>query len=157
MALGAAGTAAAAAVAVAAVGGTLTRIGPWYRALKKPDWTPPDLAFPIVWTTIFALTAVAGVQAWRKAPGQRAQEWVIGLLALNGFLNILWSLIFFTLQRPDLALYEGFGLLASVAAPMIFFWRFSKSASLLLSPYLLWVGAALLLNQAVIHLNGPFR
>jgi tryptophan-rich sensory protein len=157
VALGAAGTAAAAAVAVAAVGGTLTRIGPWYRALKKPAWTPPDLAFPVIWTTIFALTAVAGLQAWRKAPGPRAQEWVIGLLALNGFLNILWSLLFFTLQRPDLALYEGLGLMASVAVPMIVFWRYSRSASLLLTPYLLWVAVALLLNQAIIHLNRPFQ
>ncbi len=157
VALGAAATAAAAAVLVAAVGGTLTRIGPWYRALKKPDWTPPDLAFPVVWTAIFALAAVAGLEGWRKASAPAGREWVIGLFALNGFLNVTWSLLFFALRRPDLAVFEAGVLWASVLAIILLLWRSARLGSLLMLPYLVWVGVAFFLNLTVVRLNGPFH
>ena len=148
--------AAVAALAVAATGSTLTRIGPWYRALAKPAWTPPDPAFGAIWTAIFALTAVAGVLAWRAAERPATREWLIGLFALNGFLNILWSLLFFARQRPDWALVEVVPLWLSIAALIAFAWPLSRRASLLLAPYLLWVSIASLLNYDVMRLNGPF-
>jgi benzodiazapine receptor len=40
---------------------------------------------------------------------------MLGLFALNGGLNILWSALFFYLQRPDLALFEVGFLWLSVA------------------------------------------
>ena len=148
--------AAGAALAVAAVGGTLTRIGPWYRALQKPAWTPPDPAFGAIWTAVFSLTAIAGVLAWRGSRRVSTREWLIGLFALNGFLNVLWSVLFFALQRPDWGLIEVVGLWLSVAALMVFTWPLSRWASLLLAPYLVWVSVASLLNFDVVRLNGPF-
>ncbi len=148
--------AAASALAVGAVGGTLTRIGPWYRALKKPGWTPPDPAFGVIWTAIFALAAIAGVLAWRGARNPVGREWLIGLFALNGFFNVLWSLLFFTLERPDWALAEVGALWLSILALIVFSWRLSRAASLLLTPYLVWVSIAMLLNLDIVHLNGPF-
>ena len=44
--------AAAAALAVAALGASATDIGPWYQSLRKPSWQPPDLLFGPVWTVI---------------------------------------------------------------------------------------------------------
>ena len=60
--------AALAALFVAAVGATVTDLGPWYQSLKEPAWKPPDLAFGPIWTTIFALAAIAGVKGWRAEP-----------------------------------------------------------------------------------------
>ena len=57
--------AAAAALFVAALGASATDIGPWYQGLRQPSWKPPDLLFGLVWTLIYALTAYAGVLAWR--------------------------------------------------------------------------------------------
>ena len=148
--------AAGAALAVAAVGGTLTRIGPWYRALAKPAWTPPDAAFGAIWTAVFSLTAISGVLAWRGARRVSTREWLIGLFALNGFLNVVWSLLFFALQRPDWALGEVAALWLSIAGLIAFVWPLSRTASLLLAPYLLWVSIASLLNYQVVHLNAPF-
>ena len=37
--------AALAAVGVAAIGGTITDLGPWYEGLAKPDWNPPRPVF----------------------------------------------------------------------------------------------------------------
>ncbi len=148
--------AAACAVAVAAIGGSLTTIGPWYRHLRKPVWTPPDFAFGVIWTVIFALATVAGVRAWTGARTRSRREWILGLFALNGFLNILWSLLFFRLERPDLALVESAAFWLSIAALIGLIWGASRIASLLLIPYLLWVSLAVLLNFDVVHLNGPF-
>lgn len=146
----------AAAICVAALGATVTDLGPWYQALAKPAWNPPDVAFPIGWTVIYALITVAGITAWRAAPTSAKAESVIGLFALNGFLNISWSLIFFRLQRPDWAFYEVIVLWLSILAMILYCRRFSRGAAVLLVPYLAWVSFAAALNWAVVQLNGPF-
>lgn len=145
-----------AALGVAIIGGTLTELGPWYESLRKPDWTPPRPVFPIAWTTIFALAAVAGVSAWRAAPNSRTADTVIGLFALNGFLNIMWSLLFFRLQRPDWAFAELTLLWLSIAVLIVYCGRLSKLAGVLLVPYLVWVTVAGALNLTVVQLNSPF-
>ncbi|MDP5103393.1 MAG: tryptophan-rich sensory protein [Erythrobacter sp.] len=144
------------ALCVAALGATITDLGPWYQALAKPDWNPPDVLFPIGWTIIYALITIAGITAWRAAPTAAKAEWVIVLFALNGFLNITWSLIFFRLQRPDWAFFELTLLWLSIAVLIIYCGRFSRAAGLLLLPYIVWVSFAGALNWAVVQLNAPF-
>jgi tryptophan-rich sensory protein len=145
-----------AALAVALIGGTLTDLGPWYTALRKPPWQPPGWAFPVVWTTIYALCALAGAGAWRAARENTTREWMIGLFALNGFLNILWSFLFFRLHRPDWALFEVVPFWLSILALFAFLVRITRPGAWLLAPYLLWVAVAALLNFEVVRLNGPF-
>jgi tryptophan-rich sensory protein len=147
--------AAAAALGVAVLGGLSTDLGDWYAGLHQPAWKPPDAWFGPAWTLIYALTAMAGVTAWRAAPPRRR----VGLLAafaLNAFLNVFWSLLFFRLHRPDWALAEVLFLWASILLLMVLAWRFSRTAAVLLLPYLLWVAFAGWLNLAVVRLNGPF-
>jgi tryptophan-rich sensory protein len=148
--------AAAVAIFIGVLGGTLTDTGPWYQNLHKPSWQPPDWLFGPAWTLIFALATASAVHAWRHAQGRGQREWVIGLFALNGFLNVLWSTLFFALRRPDWALIEVAFLWASILLPMLVFWRFAGRASLYLLPYLLWVAFAAFLNLTVVRLNGPF-
>lgn len=148
--------AAAAACAVAALGALMTDLGPWYRSLVQPAWKPPDWAFGPAWTAIFALTALAGVTAWRATAQRDAREWQLALFALNGFLNVLWSLLYFRLRRPDWALVEVFFLAGSIVLLMVVLGRHSRRASLMLLPYLVWVCFAGALNAATVRLNGPF-
>lgn len=147
--------AAVAAIIVASAGGELTELGPWYQALIKPAWQPPDVVFPIAWTIIFALTAAAAVIGFRYTPKGRGR-YVIAMFAVNGALNVLWSGLFFTLKRPDWAMIEVVFLWLAIVAPMAYLWRRAPTASLLLAPYLLWVTFAAALNWEIIRLNGPF-
>lgn len=148
--------AAVAATFVAVVGATMTDLGPWYRALAKPDWAPPDALYGIAWTLVFATTALGSVTAWRAIDTRAAAEWLIGLFAFNGFLNILWSMLFFRLQRPDWAAVEVVVLGLSVLTLTLFAGRYSRAAALLLLPYLGWVALAGALHWEIARLNGPF-
>ena len=92
--------------AVSVIGQNLTDLGPWYQALKQPPWKPPDWAFGLIWTSVFVLIVIAGVLAWRKThhPAQRVQ--IVALFAINSMLHMLWSMLFFTVKRPDWAMIE---------------------------------------------------
>jgi translocator protein len=144
------------ALITAIVGGSITVLDSWYYSLKQPDWAPPDYMFGIIWTAIFAMIAVAGVLAWEKAPTRRESEISLGLFALNGFLNLGWSFLFFRMERPDIAFYELIALWLSVLVLIVFCGRFSKWSAALLLPYIIWVTIAGLLNYQVVQLNGPF-
>lgn len=144
------------AVLIAAIGATLTDLGAWYQSLEQPAWAPPDHVFPIAWTLVLALWALAAVETWRRLKSRKEAETLIGLFALNGFLNILWSMMFFRLQRPDWALVELPFLWVSILVMMLWCGRRSRLAALMLLPYLLWVSLAGLLNFAVVQRNGPF-
>lgn len=148
--------AASVAIFIGMLGGTLTDIGPWYQNLRKPPWQPPDWLFGPAWTLIFAFATMSAVYAWRYANSRAQREWVIVLFALNGFLNVLWSTLFFALKRPDWALVEVAFLWLSILLPIIFFWRFARPVSLCLLPYLAWVSFAAFLNLTVVRLNAPF-
>ena len=145
--------AAGAALLVAFIGGGVTDTGPWYQALEKPWFQPPDWLFAPAWTLIYALTAIAGVQSWRAAPAGPQRDWLLVAFAANGFLNVLWSLLFFGLRRPDWAAVQVVLLFLSVAVLIWLAGRHAPVARWLLAPYLAWVGFAGVLNWAVVLLN----
>ena len=148
--------AALAAVFVATLGASATDVGPWYQALRKPSWQPPDLLFGPVWTLIYGLTALAGVKAWRAAADRRTRERIIVLFAANALLNVLWSELFFGLHRPDWALWEAAPFLVSVAVLIAVVRPLSRTGAWALAPYLAWVAFATILNLVVVRLNAPF-
>ena len=148
--------AAMAAIVVAGVGGTMTDTTGWYESLRLPSWNPPPPAFGMIWTVVFALIAASGVNAWRAAPDSRSADTLIGLFAINGALNVTWTVLFFQLRRPDWAIAELAVLWLSIIVLILACGRFSRSAALLLVPYLAWVTIAGALNWQVIQLNGPF-
>jgi tryptophan-rich sensory protein len=148
--------AAGAAALVAFLGATITDLDGWYRTLEQPGWAPPDYVYGMAWTAIYALVALAAVTAWRRTPTTQASDMLIGLFALNGFLNILWSLLFFRAQRPDWAMIELVALWISIVVLIVVCARYSRLAASLLLPYLVWVSLAGALNWEVVRLNSPF-
>lgn len=142
---------------VMVLGGLATDIGPWYLALRQPPWAPPNWLFGPAWALIYAFTATGAVAAW-EAPATTAwRRRLLWLFALNGGLNVLWSVLFFTCQRPDWALLEVPLLWLSILALVVHILPRSRRAAGLLAPYLVWVAFAAALNAAVVRLNplGP--
>lgn len=147
---------AAAAVLVMGLGGAATEIGPWYEALIKPSWNPPNWVFGPAWTLIFALTALAGVNAWLRAPSLDQRRLVLVAYAANGLLNVGWSELFFHLKRPDWASIEVVFLWLSVLAILVISGRIHRPCGWLLAPYLAWVAFAAFLNVTIVSINPPF-
>jgi tryptophan-rich sensory protein len=148
--------AAGAAILVAGLGGLMTDIGSWYENLRKPDWQPPGWLFGPAWTLIFTLTAIAGVMSWIDARSRADQRLIITLAAANGALNVLWSILFFRLHRPDWSVIEVVALWLSVLAMLIGFGKSARVSGWLILPYLVWVSFAGFLNWEIVHLNAPF-
>jgi len=139
-------------VAVAAASGILTPPGAWYEGLTKPPGTPPDLVFPIAWTLLYALMAVAAWLVWlRVGLGEGLAAFVpfLGQLGANG----LWSPLFFGYQLPLLALVDLVVLWGLIALTMRRFHGHRPLAAGLLAPYLLWVTYAGYLNAGILLLN----
>jgi len=135
----------------AASSGGVFKPGAWYKSLKKPGWTPPDLAFPIVWGLLFALNAWAGWLVWETVGESRPD--VLALYIGSLVLNAAWSWLFFGLRRMDLALVDVALLWLSLAAIFGLFWGIRPFAALLLAPYLIWVTIAATLNLTVLRMN----
>ena len=135
---------------LAASAGAAAGPGPWYDQLAKPRWTPPDWVFPVVWTPLYAMIALAG---WliQRSGGWRspATAMWLGQLALNAG----WTWLFFGLQRPGWALVDILLLAAAITATIVLARRTSRTAALLLAPYLVWVLFATALNGAIWRMN----
>jgi translocator protein len=143
-------------IIVAGAGAFLTELSPWYHALRRPFWQPPDWLFGPAWTVILGLASLSLFLALRQSQGPDGRLLILGLFVLNGVLNVLWSPLFFKLRRPDWALAEVPLLWLSILLPIVMLWPVSWNSSLLLFPYLAWVSFAAVLNLIIVRLNRPF-
>ncbi len=132
---------------------TTLSVSSWYQQLARPAWTPPDWVFAPVWTALYMMMATAAWLVWRQH-GLSAARWPLALFLVQLALNVLWSVIFFGLRRPELAAIEIVVLWAAILATLIAFWRRSRVAGWLLVPYLAWVAFAAGLNFEIARLNG---
>ncbi len=142
-------TFAAAAIGSAA---TMRAVQTWYPTLIKPAWTPPSWVFAPVWTCLYVAMAVAAWRVWRLQTGPAAT----GVLRLYGaqlVLNALWSVLFFGLKRPDLALVDIAALWLLLVMALVRFWPVDRIAGLLWAPYVAWVSYASTLNAGIWWLN----
>lgn len=139
----------------AGIGGAVTtpKIGTWYATLVKPSWNPPYWIFGPMWSAWYLCMAVAGWLVWRQE-GLAAAKLPLALFGVQLALNVLWSCIFFGLEKPGLAFVEVLLLWTAIAATMILFWQRSSAAGILFLPHLAWVSFAAVLNFVVWWMNG---
>lgn len=125
----------------------------WYPSLVRPSFAPPSWVFGPVWTALYLMMGLAAWLVWRKAGSDPAGRIALGLFALQLVLNGLWSLLFFGLRAPGVALVEIVVLWVAIAATLRGFWRIDAAAGRLLVPYLAWVTFATALNAGFWWLN----
>lgn len=138
-----------AASAAAASTGFLFKPGPWYVGLRKPTWTPPNWAFPVVWTTLYLFSSYAATRvAVLPGNGQAMAFW-----AMQIAFNTLWTPVFFGAHRMLTGLVVMAGLLVAVVGMLVTFWALDTVAGLLIVPYLAWLVVAAALNLWVWRFN----
>lgn len=136
-------------VLATASSGAIFKPGEWYESLRKPGWTPPKWAFPVVWTILYVFIGYAGWLVWTIA----GWSLPMALWGLQIVANALWSYFFFGMRRMDVALVDVAILWLSIAVFIVAAWPVAPLASLLFLPYLAWVTAAATLNYSVRRLN----
>jgi tryptophan-rich sensory protein len=140
---------------IAAVQGIVTRpqIAGWYSELVKPSWTPPSSLFPVVWTALYIMMAVALWRLWEKAAPSSARTRAIGLFLVQLALNAAWSPLFFGAHALRAALIEIVVLAIAIALTIMASARVDRIAAWLLAPYLAWVAYAATLNGGIVWMN----
>ncbi|MFH0848366.1 MAG: TspO/MBR family protein [archaeon] len=132
---------------------TAPAISTWYAHLRKPDLAPPNWVFAPVWTTLYLLMGIALFLIWNGGFERSIVRKSVSVFSVQLGLNVLWSYLFFELRSPALGLAGIIVLWATIVFTIALFFRLSKTSSLLLVPYLLWVTLAGYLNYMLFILN----
>ena len=132
---------------------TFSAIPTWYAALAKPAFAPPNWLFGPVWTILYASMGIALYLVWQKGLEKPEVKKAAAFFGVQLVLNVLWSLLFFGLHNPGLALVDIALLAVMIVATAVQFKKVSATAALLLLPYLAWVVFAAALNFGIWRLN----
>jgi len=132
---------------------TTPAIPTWYAGLNRPSLTPPNWLFAPVWTFLFLLMGISLFLVWRKSQPTARRRLALSIFAIQLVLNVLWSLVFFGLRSPLGGLIVIGLLWVAILLTIVSFWKISKTASVLLLPYILWVSFAAILNSYLWKLN----
>ena len=124
----------------------------WYSRLEKPSFNPPDFAFPVVWTALYAMMAISGWRVW-QGPESRERTSALRLWAAQLMANAAWTQLFFGQHLPAWSLADIVALEAAILGYIFEARKVDKPAAGLFVPYAAWVGFAALLNEEIVRRN----
>lgn len=142
-------------VLVSWVGSAVTspNLASWYAGLQKPWFNPPNWAFPIAWTLLFALMAWSVFRMLQTPQDTPGRSGALAAYWAQLGVNALWSIAFFAARSPLLGMIVIIPFLGLI---LLTIWRFNaidRLAARLLWPYAAWVSFATILNGALWWLN----
>lgn len=133
---------------------TQSSVDTWFPLLEKPSFNPPSWVFFPVWTTLYVMMGIAAGLVWSRIDIQKDEvRKALLFFFIQLALNAGWSLLFFGLRNPLLALIEIVLLWLMIYETFHKFIRLDKIAGWLFIPYLLWVSFATVLNASIWYLN----
>lgn len=124
----------------------------WFAALKRPDWFPPSMTFPVVWTILYALMGVATAMI-ADAKGGAGRGRALTLFGVHLLLNLAWAPLFFGAHQVSAALVLIVAILVTAAVTAWLYAAIRPVAGWLFAPYLAWLMFATALNYEIGRLN----
>ena len=124
-----------------------------YINFNKPSFALPSFVFPVVWTILYLLMAIAlyRIILWGSR-GKNIDKAIVYFM-IQLALNYLWSIIFFRFGFYGIAFLEVLIMLFFIIGTTIEFCKIDKKAAALMVPYILWVSFAAVLNYFIWMLN----
>ena len=117
----------------------------WYACIR-PDMTPPNYVFPIVWTILY-ITIGIGLAETLLLKSTYEQNILLGLYAWNLFLNVLWSFVYFGKRDVVMALFVIIHIIVSTVFILYYTYLILPGWIVwMLLPYLAWLLFAAFLN-----------
>jgi tryptophan-rich sensory protein len=104
-----------------------------------------------VWTLLYILMGVAAALVWKT--GKKGILAPVGFFFAHLLVNAYWSIAFFGNNDPRTAFVVIVAMWLMIVVMIKWFRAYSKPASYLLVPYLVWVTYATTLNIGVMVLN----
>ena len=133
---------------------TQSGVSEWFPTVAKPSFNPPAWVFAPVWSFLYILMGIAAGLVWARIDFEReAVRNALFLFAVQLALNGFWSVLFFGLRNPLLALIEIVLLWLMIYETWGKFRKIDKIAGMFFIPYLAWVSFATLLNASIWWLN----
>lgn len=129
----------------------LSKVSTNFDSFTKPQWTPPGIVFPIVWTILYVLMGVSSYLIYNSNTTYKYDA--LKVYGINLLINGLWSIIFFRLKLFLLAFILVIVLIGLTIIMIYKYYKIDKIAAYLQIPYLLWLIVALLLSYNVFILN----
>ena len=121
-----------------------------YNTLNKPPLSPPSITFPIVWTILYILMGISyGILKDKDLVNSKINF----IYYLQLFVNVFWSIFFFTLKWRLFSIIWILLLVVLVIIMIVKFYKLNKVAGILQIPYLLWILFATYLNVSIYLLN----
>lgn len=128
-------------------------VGAWYTGLHKPPFTPNELFFPLAWTTIYALMALAGTIVWLKNPQNAHTEGWLRFYFVQLLFNAGWTIFFFGFHAITVAFVDTLVLGFMVITLTCSCWGMDRRVAYLMIPYALWLVFATYLTAGIWLLN----
>ncbi|WP_300566272.1 TspO/MBR family protein [Flavobacterium sp.] len=129
----------------------------WFLNIEKPFFNPPNWVFMTAWTILYVLMGYSFAVIWtKKSRSDRSKKMIKKAMIIFGIqllLNGLWTVLFFGLCNPFLALIEILILWLIIFETIKAFNKIDNLAAKLLIPYLVWVSFAAILNGSIWYLN----
>jgi len=136
---------------VAILGSVFVNMGmDWFNSLVTPSQWIPNIVIPIVWSVIYITFAIV-LSVWvSRSPIPKS---IVASLIINGILNILWCLIFFTL---NLTFAGNIIIVLNLIAGIVLFiqiFNYKQIYAYFTGIYPVWLSLATTLNLALWILN----
>ncbi|MCR1949497.1 MULTISPECIES: TspO/MBR family protein [Clostridium] len=124
-----------------------------YETLKKPFFNPPAIVFPIVWSILYILMGIAAYRIYMRNKQGIDDKGAYFFYLVQLIFNLMWSFIFFTFRLYAISFFWIIILFVLVIITFIKFIKVDKIAAILLTPYMLWLVFAGVLNYFIWLLN----
>ena len=114
------------------------QLSSWYQTLSKSPLHPPEIIFPLVWSTLYMMITIAGWLLWqaRRDPDAKSSftYYLIQIL-----MSWAWTPIFFRLHWVGLSFLWAVGLMFVTFMTIVSAAEKFELAASLMAPYLLWL------------------
>lgn len=125
----------------------------WYRKIRTPPWQPPAIAFPIAWTTLYALIGWGAGQAAVAQQDEAERKKFAGVFAADMAVNAAWCWTFFKAHRTGASV----GVIAALDVLNVEMIRRARQAdpraAAALVPYGVWTAFATALSVDIWRRN----
>ncbi len=118
--------------------GMLSGADSGYTGLVRPNLTPPDWVFSLVWPVLYALMGASLYLTLREENGAMKTASLV-LFGMQLFHNFAWPFTFFLMRNYLLSFIVLSATVSLTLALIMVNFRLNKASAVLLIPYLAWL------------------